>query len=71
VLDLALDFLDARHFEASPLLDRGQGLRRDDAALGGGTTPRSASTSVAAISTASHLPKRLSSDHRRAMSGRE
>jgi hypothetical protein len=36
-----------------------------------GTTPRSASTSVVAISTRSQAPKRFSSDQIRAISGRE
>ena len=36
-----------------------------------GTTPRSASTSVAAISTLSQVAKRFSSDQSRAISGRE
>ena len=41
------------------------------ASASAGTTPRSTSTSVAAISTSSHVAKRFSSDHRRAISGRE
>ena len=63
VLDLPLDLLDAGDVEAGPRLDRGEGLA--------GTTPRSTSTSVAAISTSSHVAKRFSSDQRRAISGRE